>query len=290
MDCQRGSAQEVGEYDALASTDSNTANNHTSEIMMQVNEERTLSTAENSLTRQELADNEVLHQQEEFFTEKPASDSSHFGGTGVASSYSVDSQMTLPWSKETWGKNDVESQTPFEDNSPVEEVRAIVPVTDDPTMPTNTFRMWFLALFFTFLVSFVNQFFYLRQNPVSITYTVVSLISLPIGNFMARTLPTRQFRIFGYQCSFNPGPFNIKEHALIGTAVACCSGTAYAVDIVILQKKYYGDDQGFLAGFMLVLTTQITGFSLAGVLRKFLVKPAHMIWPANLVTVALFRT
>ncbi|KAG0236349.1 hypothetical protein BGW41_000430 [Actinomortierella wolfii] len=62
------------------------------------------------------------------------------------------------------------------------------------------------------------------------------------------------------------------------------------VDIVILQRKYYNDDQGFLAGFLLILTTQITGFSLAGVLRKFLVKPAHMIWPANLVTVALFRT
>ncbi|KAF8929373.1 hypothetical protein BGZ58_009002 [Dissophora ornata] len=157
-------------------------------------------------------------------------------------------------------------------------------------MPTNTFRMWFLALFFTLLVSFVNQFFYLRQNPIAITYTVVSLITLPIGRFMARVLPTRQFHIFGQQCSLNPGPFNIKEHALIGTAVACCSGTAYAVDIVILQKKYYNDDQGFFAGFMLILTTQITGFSLAGVLRKFLVKPAHMIWPANLVTVALFRT
>lgn len=157
-------------------------------------------------------------------------------------------------------------------------------------MPTNTFRMWFLSLFFTLLVSFVNQFFYLRQNPVSITYTVVSLISLPLGRFMARVLPRRQFRTFGQTWSFNPGPFNIKEHALIGTAVACCSGTAYAVDIVILQKKYYNDDQGFLAGFMLILTTQITGFSLAGVLRKFLVKPAHMIWPANLVTVALFRT
>ncbi|KAG0223918.1 hypothetical protein BGW42_005446 [Actinomortierella wolfii] len=152
---------------------------------------------------------------------------------------------------------DVESQISYisrkssKDNSPIEEVRAIVP---------------------------------------AITYTVVSLVSLPIGNLMARTFSTKKFRVFGYEFSFNPGPFNIKEHALIGTAVACSSGTAYAVDIVILQRKYYNDDQGFLAGFLLILTTQITGFSLAGVLRKFLVKPAHMIWPANLVTVALFRT
>ncbi|KAH7050568.1 OPT family small oligopeptide transporter [Linnemannia elongata] len=231
-------------------------------------------------------------------------------GVGAAFTYS-DTSRTLLASTATDGlsekekgtdddereRGDVESQiTPvdLEDNSPIEEVRAIVPVTDDPSMPTNTFRMWFLALFFTLLVSFVNQFFYLRQNPVSITYTVVSLISLPIGRLFARVLPTTKFRIFGSLggplVSLNPGPFNIKEHALIGTAVACCSGTAYAVDIVILQKKYYGEDQGFMAGFMLVLTTQVSGFSLAGVLRKFLVRPPSMIWPANLVTVALFRT
>ncbi|KAK3830327.1 MAG: OPT family small oligopeptide transporter [Linnemannia gamsii] len=234
------------------------------------------------------------------------------GGVGASSSYSESSRSRFNSSDISADKfdekgggvgggggrgGDVESQissVDSEDNSPIEEVRAIVPVTDDPSMPTNTFRMWFLALFFTLLVSFVNQFFYLRQNPVSITYTVVSLITLPLGKFLARVLPSTQFRLFGPlggpRVSLNPGPFNIKEHALIGTAVACCSGTAYAVDIVILQKKYYEDDQGFIAGFMLVLTTQVTGFSLAGVLRKFLVRPASMIWPANLVTVALFRT
>ncbi|OAQ29096.1 OPT family small oligopeptide transporter [Linnemannia elongata AG-77] len=165
-------------------------------------------------------------------------------------------------------RGDVESQiTPvdLEDNSPIEEVRAIVPGKSTS-----------------------------NDNPVSITYTVVSLTSLPIGRLFARVLPATKFRIFGSLggplVSLNPGPFNIKEHALIGTAVACCSGTAYAVDIVILQKKYYGEDQGFMAGFMLVLTTQVSGFSLAGVLRKFLVRPPSMIWPANLVTVALFRT
>ncbi|KAF9082474.1 hypothetical protein BGX23_012417 [Mortierella sp. AD031] len=207
-------------------------------------------------------------------------------GLATSSSYSGDSQSrsdtTRTFKEEVKtgsgvgrgvgrGVGDVESQISSEgpeDNSPIEEVRAIVPV------------------------SFVNQFFYLRQNPVSITYTVVSLISLPLGRFLARVLPTAQFRIFGgLRVSLDPGPFNIKEHALIGTAVACCSGRAYAVDIMILQRKYYNDDQeGFMAGFMLVLTTQVIGFSLAGVLRKCLAKPGHMIWPANLVTVALFRT
>lgn len=35
------------------------------------------------------------------------------------------------------------------DNSPYLEVRANVPNTDDPSLPINTFRMWFLGVVFT---------------------------------------------------------------------------------------------------------------------------------------------
>ncbi|KAF9283788.1 hypothetical protein BGZ74_001858 [Mortierella antarctica] len=175
-------------------------------------------------------------------------------------------------------------------NSPIEEVRATVSITDDPSIPCNTFRMWFLGLLFTAIISFVNQFFYLRQTTISIGYSVVALVSHPIGHFMARVLPTRKFSLFGFVFSLNPGPFSIKEHVLIGTMTACNSGTAYAVDIIILQKLFYNDEKPFIAGLLLVLTTQITGFALAGSLRNVLVRPARMIWPSTLVYTSLFRS
>ncbi|KAF8924111.1 hypothetical protein BGZ58_002143, partial [Dissophora ornata] len=189
-------------------------------------------------------------------------------------------------------RDDIEPQMNLEeeDDSPIEEVRVTVSNTDDPSIPYNTFRMWFLGLFWTCIISFVNQFFYLRQTTITISYSVVALLSLPMGHIMARTLPTRQFNIFGYRCSLNPGPFSIKEHVLIGTMVACNSGTAYAVDIVILQKIWYNSEKPFIAGMFLVLTTQITGFAMAGIIRRFLVRPAHMIWPQTLVTASLFRS
>ncbi|KAI8345945.1 OPT family small oligopeptide transporter, partial [Mortierella sp. GBAus27b] len=177
-----------------------------------------------------------------------------------------------------------------EDDSPIEEVRVTVPNTDDPSMPCNTFRMWSLGLLFTAAVSFVNQFFYLRQTQISISYSVVALISLPIGHFMAKVLPTRQMNLLGFRFSLNPGPFSLKEHILIGTMVAANASTAYAVDIVILQHVFYDDKQPFIAGLLLVWTTQITGFALAGVIRRFLVRPAHMVWPSTLVTASLFRS
>jgi hypothetical protein len=41
---------------------------------------------------------------------------------------------------------------------------------------------------------------------------------------------------------------------------------------------------------MLYLSTQIIGFSLGGLLRRFLVWPSNMIWPGALVNCALFNT
>ncbi|KAF9204181.1 hypothetical protein BGZ49_005602 [Haplosporangium sp. Z 27] len=177
-----------------------------------------------------------------------------------------------------------------EEDSPIEEVRVTISNTDDPSMPCNTFRMWFLGLLFTAIVSFVNQFFYLRQTQISIGYSVVALISLPLGHLMARILPSDEVTIFGTSFSLNPGPFSIKEHILIGTMTAVNTNTAYAVDIVLLQKLKYNAEKPFIAGLLLVFTTQVTGFALAGALRKFLIRPAHMIWPSTLVTASLFRS
>lgn len=39
---------------------------------------------------------------------------------------------------------------PYEaDDSPFPEVRAVVPAVDDPSLPVNTVRMWFIGIIFT---------------------------------------------------------------------------------------------------------------------------------------------
>jgi hypothetical protein len=40
----------------------------------------------------------------------------------------------------------------------------------------------------------------------------------------------------------------------------------------------------------MVMSTQLIGFSIGGVARRFLVQPPSMIWPSNLVNCALFNT
>ncbi|KAG0247617.1 hypothetical protein BG011_001172, partial [Mortierella polycephala] len=168
-----------------------------------------------------------------------------------------------------------------EENSPIPEVAAIVSNKDDPTLPVMTFRYYVMGVLFSLVLSFFNQFFWFRTHPMMISTLVIQLLSYPFGKLMARFLP------YGI---LNPGPFSIKEHVLVALTANCAGGTAYAVDITVIQKVWYKEDFGFLANFLLILCTQMVGYGMAGVLRRYLVYPAAMIWPANLVQVALFNT
>ncbi|KAJ6905570.1 hypothetical protein NC652_023364 [Populus alba x Populus x berolinensis] len=183
-----------------------------------------------------------------------------------------------------------------DDVSPIEEVRLTVANTDDPTLPVWTFRMWFLGLISCSLLAFLNQFFSYRTEPLIISQITVQIASLPIGRSMAAVLPKTKFKIPGFGSrtfSLNPGPFNIKEHVLISifanAGSAFGSGSAYAVGIVTIIKAFYGRSISFLAGWLLITTTQVLGYGWAGLLRKYVVEPAHMWWPGTLVQVSLFR-
>ncbi|KAG0358054.1 hypothetical protein BGZ54_000077 [Gamsiella multidivaricata] len=176
------------------------------------------------------------------------------------------------------------------EDSPIPEVRASVPPTDDPTLPTRTFRSWSLGIFFTVVLAFVNQFFWFRDNPLTIRVMVAQLLAYPLGKLMARVLPTRTFPFFGHKFSLNPGPFNIKEHVLITIMANTGATTFAAIDIIVIQRLYYNDSWGFGGGLLLVISTQFIGYGFAGALRRFLVRPASMVWPVNLVNATLFHT
>ncbi|KAF6166720.1 hypothetical protein GIB67_005596 [Kingdonia uniflora] len=185
---------------------------------------------------------------------------------------------------------------PQDELSPIEQVRLTVTNTDDPSLPVWTFRMWSLGLLSCTLLSFLNQFFSYRTEPLIITQITVQVATLPIGHFMARILPTTKFSIPGLgskMVSLNPGPFNMKEHVLISifanAGSAFGNGSAYAVGIVNIIKAFYGRNIHFFPAWILVVTTQALGYGWAGLMRKYVVEPAHMWWPSTLVQVSLFR-
>ncbi|KAL7584050.1 oligopeptide transporter 6 [Lactuca sativa] len=178
-----------------------------------------------------------------------------------------------------------------DDECPIKEVELTVPKTDDPTMPVLTFRMWVLGITSCVILSFVNQFYWYRTEPLSISSIAAQVATVPLGHLMARTITTRVF-FKGQWCEFtmNPGPFNIKEHVLITIFANSGAGSVYATHILSAVKLFYKKQLAFLPAFIVMLTTQVLGFGWAGLFRRFLVEPAEMWWPSNLVQVSIFRS
>ena len=98
-------------------------------------------------------------------------------------------------------------------------------------------------------------------------------------------------KIFG--APLNPGLFSIKEHVLATIMASVGAGSAYATDIVAVQRVFYNQNYNFgctcmrfvhechiiifvLDQWMLVMSTQLIGFSIGGICRRFLVQPPSM--------------
>ncbi|CAN4127143.1 unnamed protein product [Withania somnifera] len=150
--------------------------------------------------------------------------------------------------------------------------------------------MWFLGTLSCVLLSFLNQFFWYRTEPLTITAISAQIAVVPLGQLMAARITKRVFfRGSKWEFTLNPGPFNVKEHVLITIFANSGAGTVYAIHVVTAVKVFYHKNITFFVSLLVVITTQMMGFGWAGIFRKYLVEPAAMWWPSNLVQVSLFR-
>ncbi|GAO14569.1 hypothetical protein UVI_02032790 [Ustilaginoidea virens] len=179
----------------------------------------------------------------------------------------------------------------MEDNSPYPEVRAVVR-NYDVDVPANTVRAWAIGLLLCTLGSGINMLFSLRNPSVAITTYVIQLIAYPIGRGWDMVMPDRVWNVCGISFNLRPGKFNFKEHVVIVAMsnAAYGGGALYATDVLLTQKIFYKQEFGIAFQLLFGITTLCTGYGMAGLARRFLVWPAAMIWPADLVNCALFYT
>ncbi|KAJ3331689.1 hypothetical protein HDU76_002491 [Blyttiomyces sp. JEL0837] len=162
-------------------------------------------------------------------------------------------------------------------------IHAVIPTTDDPTIPALTFRVWLLGTFFAVVLAFLNTLFTFRSNTFIVNPFIGVLLSYPLGHFLSYALPKRTF--------LNPGPFNLKEHTLIYVFASTASAPAYALFNIIGQKyQLYQSNLSIFACIGFGIVTQCFGYGLAGLCRRYLVRPVAMIWPNNLSTIALLNS
>lgn len=193
------------------------------------------------------------------------------------------------------GSKPPEARHNFEDDdSPFAEVRASVSNVDDYEMEALTIRSFFIGMLLSCLAAAANTFFLFRNPAPHIPILVVQVVAYPIGRLFSKIMPMRVWVmprwLGGFHFSLNPCVFNIKEHTIIVMMASVAILPAYGLHTLVSAEAYYYKKFGIGFNILYILASQLTGFSMAGSVRKFLVYPASMIWPGVLVNTTLLNT
>ena len=172
------------------------------------------------------------------------------------------------------------------------QVRQLVNLTDDPTLPTITFRYFVLAAIFVIPGAFLSQMSYFRTTKAPYSVFFVQIACHYAGNFLARTLPAWNIRLPGTNRSFslNPGPWSIKEHVLV--TVTAASGATYNLGYapIVLAELWYGTRIQPAVAIFFMWSIVWTGYAFAALARNILLPDPEYIWPQALMQTTLFET
>lgn len=175
--------------------------------------------------------------------------------------------------------------------SPYPEVRAVTDPQDDTECTSETWRVWVLGTIWVGIAAFINQFFSPRMPSIGLGAGVIQLLLFPCGRFLEYVLPDKGFTFRGTRYSLNPGRWSQKEQLLTTIMVSCASGTPYITYNLMTQilPSFYGQEwaRSFSFGFVFMLSTQMMGFGLAGLLKRCAVYPVKAVWPSLLPTLAV---
>ncbi|CAF4968829.1 unnamed protein product, partial [Rotaria sp. Silwood1] len=80
------------------------------------------------------------------------------------------------------------------------------------------------------------------------------------------------------------------EHALITIMATSGTTTTFAIKAITVQRIYYNYPVTHVNGILFISVMHLLAFSIAGILKRYLVWPASMIWPKTLMSCCLMRT
>jgi len=180
----------------------------------------------------------------------------------------------------------------------------VLHVDDDPSLNPWTIRAFFigkspipkpltcsyltlsLAIGLAIFASVLQEIYYFKPQTIYVSVTFLTVVAYPIGEGLAWIIP-RKGAVGRW---LNPHPFNSKEHAAICVMASSSATAAVATEILAAQKLYYNETPSPGAAIFLVISSQLLGMSIAGLLRPVLVRPTKMLWPINLPINSLLET
>ncbi|KAK7038375.1 OPT oligopeptide transporter [Favolaschia claudopus] len=171
----------------------------------------------------------------------------------------------------------------------------LVSLDDDPTLRVFTFRMWFLGLGLTAFAAVLSQIFYFRPQTIYVSQLFIQILGFLLGRAFEWLIPgPSEYAIIRTPDTWfwrfmNHGRFNLKEHVAMSIMASTASISALAISIFAAQELYYFVDTNVAVGIFTIISSQLIGYGMAGIVRVFLVYPTWAVYPQVMPTVQLFE-
>ncbi|KAI0885496.1 OPT superfamily oligopeptide transporter [Annulohypoxylon maeteangense] len=187
---------------------------------------------------------------------------------------------------------DLENENDPEISQIPPEVRRIVSLHDDPTLPTLTFRYFLLSVIFVIPGAFLSAMNSFRTTYAPYSVFFVQIAGNYVGLWLARVLPNRQIRIPFTKQSFNlnPGPWSVKEHVLITVTAASGATGNLAITPIALGDLYFNTRVHPAAAIFFMWSIDAIGYAFAAIARQVLLYEPAYPWFQALCQTALFET
>ncbi|KAI1778157.1 OPT superfamily oligopeptide transporter [Hypoxylon cercidicola] len=172
------------------------------------------------------------------------------------------------------------------------EVRRVVSLHDDTTLPTLTFRYFLLSIIFVIPGAFLSSMNSFRTTYAPYSVFFVQIASNYVGLWLARVLPHRQYRIplINRTFSLNPGPWSVKEHVLVTITAASGATGNLATTPIALSDLYFNRRVHPAAAIFFMWSIDATGYAFAAIARQVLLYEPAYPWFQALCQTALFET
>lgn len=178
--------------------------------------------------------------------------------------------------KEEVRKNENYSD-PFDDMAVLDSQ----PIRDDCDDRTVTLRSVLIGLLASALGAAIAEVFMFKPVRIHVDVLFLQLICLILGHVSA-SIPGPEW--------WNPGPLSTKESVFSVIMAASASAGVLGVEVIAAQDVMFDKQMPAIVSVMTLLSSQLIGYGIAGLLRPILVYPSRIIFPGVLPVVALFHS
>lgn len=164
-----------------------------------------------------------------------------------------------------------------------------VPLVDDPSEPVLTVRFFILAVVLIIPGAVIDTLNAYRTTSAPYSIFFVQIVAHWAGKWLAKTLPKQNIRVLGHSVCLNPGPWSIKETALVTIAAKSGATGNLATNAISMAELHFHQhiDAKYALGFMWAIV--FIGYSYAIIAKDFVLYNPEYTWPQSLMQTTLLQ-